>query len=332
MAPLFDFDMSTARAAGRAGAGGLLLLGNAAPPANLAAQLDEALGPPGPARPLVMADQEGGGIQRLGGAVAPMPWPRDAVATMTPAQLQSLTTTVGYQMRRLGVTVNLAPVLDLDAGPGPSATDPDGLRSFSVNAAVTTVYGEAFSRGLEAAGVLPVIKHFPGLGGSTGNTDYGPAATQPIGALRAAGLLPFRAAIRSGAPAVMVANATVPGLTTLPASLSPSVITGLLRGELGFDGLVLTDSLSAGAITAAGYDLPRAAAAAVEAGADMVLFGSTLTPADTALLSPPNVERSIGQIVQAVGAAVATGALPSSRLDDAALHVLAARGVPLCTG
>ena len=180
--------------------------------------------------------------------------------------------------------------------------------------------------------MLPVVKHFPGLGGSTGNTDYGPAATQPIGALRTAGLLPFTAAIRSGAPAVMVANATVPGLTTLPASLSPAAINGLLRGDLGFGGLVLTDSLSAGAIMAAGYDLPQAAVTAIEAGADMVLFGSTLTPADTAQLSPANVVRSIGQVVQAMSAAVATGALPNSRIDSAVLHVLAARGVPVCAG
>jgi beta-N-acetylhexosaminidase len=259
-----------------------------------------------------------------------MPWPRDDVASMTPAQLQALTTRVGYQMRQLGVTVDLAPVLDLDAGAGPSATDPDGLRSFSANAAVTTAYGEAFSRGLEAAGVLPVVKHFPGLGGSTGNTDDGPASTQPIGALRAAGLRPFQAAIRSGAPAVMVANATVPGLTTLPASLSPAAVNGLLRSELGFSGLVLTDSLSAGAITAAGFDLPRAAVAAIGAGADMVLFGSTLTPADTAQLSEANVERSIGQVVQAISAAVAGSALANSRIDDAVVHVLTVRGVHIC--
>jgi beta-N-acetylhexosaminidase len=327
---VLNFNMAAAHAAGLSGVGGLLLLGNATPPANLAAQLDGALGPPGGARPLVMADQEGGGIQRLAGAVTTMPWPRDAVASLTPAQLQALTTRVGHQMRQLGVTVDLAPVLDLDAGAGPSAADPDGLRSFSANPAVTTAYGVAFSRGLQTAGVLPVVKHFPGLGGSTGNTDYGPASTQPISALRAAGLLPFQAAIRSGAPAVMVANATVPGLTTLPASLSPAAINGLLRTDLGFTGLVLTDSLSAGAITAAGYDLPRAAVASIDAGGDMILFGSTLTPADAAQLSPANVERSIRQVVQAISAAVAAGTLSNSRIDDAVVHVLTVRGVPVC--
>jgi beta-N-acetylhexosaminidase len=329
---MLDFNMTTARTTSQAGVGGLLFLGNAAPPPDLAAQLDGALGPAGSARPLVMADQEGGGIQRLQGAVTYMPWPRQMAAWLTPAQLQALTTTVGRQMHQLGVTVDLAPVLDLDAGPGPSATDPDGMRSFSLNPATTTVYGLAFSRGLEAGGVLPVVKHFPGLGGSTGNTDNGPAATQPITALRRSGLLPFQAAIRSGAPAVMVANASVPGLTSLPASLSSAAINGLLRGDLGFGGLVLTDSLSAGAITAAGFNLTRAATAAVEAGADMVLFGSTLTPADTAQLTPANVDRSVSQIVQALAAAVATGALSTSRLNDAVAHVLAARGVSFCSG
>ena len=128
----------------------------------------------------------------------------------------------------------------------------------------------------------------------------------------------------------MVANATVPGLTNLPASLSPDAIDGLLRHDLGFGGLVLTDSLSAGAITHAGYDLPHAATSAIGAGADMILFGSTLTPAETELLTPANVDRSVNEIVATIVTAVASGALPESRLDSAAGHVLTAKGIDLC--
>src|SRR5262249_28158003 len=135
--------------------------------------------------------------------------------------------------------------VDVDGGAGPSATNPDGSRSFSADPAVAAQYGVAFLQGLRAGGVLPVVKHFPGLGGSSGNTDVGPAQTLPLAALRTAGLPPFEAAIRAGAPAVMIANATVPGLTNLPASLSSNAIDGLLRHDLGFGGLVLTDSLSA---------------------------------------------------------------------------------------
>ena len=277
-----------------------------------------------------MADQEGGGVQRLAGVVPAMPWPRIMAQTMTPTEVETLATSVATGMRQLGVDVNLAPVLDLDARPGPSASDPDGLRSFSAVPATAARYGVAFMTGTEAAGVVPVVKHFPGLGGASGNTDYGPATTLPLATLQTTGLVPFRAAIAAGAPAVMIANASVPGLTGLPASLSPTVISGLLGHDLRFTGLVLTDSLSAGAISQAGYGLPEAAAAAIGAGADMILFGSTLTPAQTLLLSPSNLSATIHTIVGAIVAATAKGTIPVARLDSAVLHVLAAEHVQLC--
>ncbi len=326
VAPVLNFNPATIEVARAAGAGGILVLGSAGPPANLAADLSSAT--PGGAL-LAMADQEGGGVQRLGAPVPAMPWPRVMAETMTPDQVQALATSVGSSMRQLGIDVNLAPVLDLDAGPGPSARDPDGLRSFSAVPATAARYGVAFMHGMQAAGVVPVVKHFPGLGGASANTDYGPAATPPFATLRTGGLIPFRAAIAAGAPAVMVANAAVPGLTTQPASLSPAVINGLLRHDLGFDGLVLTDSLSAGAISQSGYQLPQAAVAAISAGADMVLFGSTLTPAQTALLSPANVSATIHTLVAALGAAT-NGTLSVTRLNSAVVHVLAAKHVQLC--
>jgi beta-N-acetylhexosaminidase len=180
------------------------------------------------------------------------------------------------------------------------------------------------------AGVLAVAKHFPGLGGASGNTDYGPASTRPYTQLQVAGLLPFERAIRAGVKAIMVANATVPGLTSEPASLSPAVIDGLLRQNLRFSGLVMTDSLSAGAISAAGYTVSSAAVASIEAGSDMVLFGSTLTPADTAELAPGPLARDTAAVVAAIEAAARRGVIPEGRLDQAVLHVLAAQGADVC--
>jgi beta-N-acetylhexosaminidase len=319
------------RVAVSAGAGGILFLGSAPPPSDLAGQLQAALAGASPElAPLVMADEEGGGVQRLAGAVPSLPWARDLARSSTPAQVQALATQLGRAMKQLGVNVDLAPVLDADGGTGPTVTDADGSRSFSPDPNVAARYGVAFLQGLRAGGATPVVKHFPGLGGSLGNTDVGPATTLPIATLRSGGLLPFQAAITEGAPAVMVSNATVPGLTTRPASVSSSAIDGLLRHDLGFSGLVLTDSLSAGAITQAGFSLPAAATEAVEAGADMVLFGSTLTAAETALLTPANVARSVNEIVAAIVAAARTGALPLPRLDEAVGHVLAIKGVDLC--
>jgi len=204
------------------------------------------------------------------------------------------------------VTMNLAPVLDLDARGGPNDSDAIGTRSFSPSVAVTTRAGLAFLTGLERGGVVPVLKHFPGLGSATGNTDLGPAADPPWSEVLGRDLLPFQAAVRAGAPAVMIANASIPGLTDLPASLSPAVITGVLRGRLGFTGLVLTDSLSAGAVQAAGYSVPQAAVAAVTAGADLVLF--TADPSRTRALT--------GQTVQAIGpAAIKLGQALATRPD-----------------
>lgn len=329
-APALDGQAAALSAAIGQGVGGVLLLGTA--PADLHQQVTgaDALA----ALPLVvMADQEGGGVQRLGSLVDSLPYPRTMAQTMTAAAVMAAAARVGAQMKALGVTMDLAPVLDLDAGDGPNNTDAIGLRSFSANAQVATTYGLAFGAGIAQAGVIPVVKHFPGLGGASGNTEFGTATTPSLSVLQGngGGLAPFRAAVAAKLPAVLVSHATVPGLTTGPASVSPAAITGLLRQQLGFHGLVLTDSLSAGAISAAGYTVPTASVAAIVAGADMVLFGSTLTAAQTQLLSPANVGASVTAIVAALAGAVQNGRLPAARLDDAVLHVLAAKGVDPCT-
>lgn len=329
VAPTIGFDAAALRPVLATGVGGVLMLGNDVP-GDLAAEI--ATAQRAVAVPLlVMADQEGGGVQRLGSAVTSLPWPRDMAASMTPAQVQSAAARLGRQMRALGVNVDLAPVLDVDARPGPSSSNPDGKRSFSGDTAVAASYGTAFVRGL-AGHVLAVAKHFPGLGGSTGNTDYGAGQTVPLSKLEQQALPVFAAAISAGVPAVMVANAAVPGIGATPASLSGAVIDGLLRQRLGFTGLVVTDSLSAGAISAAGYDVPHAAVAAVRAGADEVLFGSTLTSQQKARLAPDQVAEMINDIVRQLVAAVRDGSLPQNRLDAAAAAVARAKTRVLCPG
>ena len=328
--PVLNFDVSGAASEIAAGASGILFLGNASPPATLAGQL-RALAATAHTNGnlLVMSDEEGGGVQRLVGAVSALPWPRDMAQTMSPDQVRARATTLGQQMRTLGVTVDLAPVADVDARPGPSASNPDGQRSFSGDPATASRYVVAFVNGLRDGGVLPVLKHFPGLGGSTGNTDEGSASTLPISSLQTSAFPPFQAAIAAGAPAVMVANASVPGLTSQPASLSPNVY-GLLRSSLGFHGLTVTDSLSAGAISAVTPSLSSAAASAIASGADVVLFGSTLTAAQTTQLQPGNVQQTFNEIVNAVTSAVNAGRISPSALNAAVVQVLEARHVNPC--
>src|SRR5205823_1707907 len=201
-----------------------ILFGSSAP-TNLGAQLQalNAVAPDG-IKPFIMTDEEGGVVQRMANLVGSIPSARQMGATMTPAQIEQLAFGLAQRMRAAGVTMDLAPVLDVDGGQGPNNFNADGTRSFSANVATASGDGVAFAAGLRNA--------------------------------------------------VMVANATVPGLTNQPASVSPAVINGILRGRLGFQGLVITDSLSAVALSANGYTVPSAAVAALDAGADMVLYNA----------------------------------------------------------
>jgi len=320
MVPVDEGDVASIAPQVAAGAGGVILFGSMAPPdlGSRLTQLDATA--PGGVAPLVATDEEGGAVQRMANLVGGIPSAREMALTMTPAEIESLAFGLGQRLRAAGVTVDLAPVLDLDAGDGPSSTDPDGTRSFGVSPTLVTADGLAFLGGLEQAGVVPVVKHFPGLGGATGNTDNGPASTAPWSIVEHEGLVPFEAAVADVVPAVMVTDATVPGLTNVPASISGAVIEGVLRGRLGFDGLVLTDSLSAGAFGALGYSVPQATVDALIAGADMVLYS-----ADSS-----QVGALTDQTVAAIVSAVSSGQLSLSRLIDADAHILGAKHVNLC--
>ena len=297
--PVDENNVMSVRSEVAAGAGGVILFGSSAP-TNFGAQLQAlaAVAPDG-IKPFIMTDEEGGVVQRMANLVGSIPSARQMGATMTPAQIEQLALGLAQRMRAAGVTMDLAPVLDVDGGQGPNNFNADGTRSFSANVAMASSDGVAFATGLRNGGIVPVVKHFPGLGGATGNTDVTAAATQSWSALQSGGLRPFEAAIAAHVPAVMVANATVPGLTNQPASISPAVINGILRGQLGFQGLVMTDSLSAVALSASGYTVPRAAVAAPTNS-----YSGTTT--------------------------VNAGTLSRAALETAAGRVLAAKGVDLC--
>ncbi len=223
-------------------------------------------------------------------------------------------------MAAAGVNMDLAPVADVDGrSVVPSASNPDGLRSFSGSTATVTKDTVAYLKGLRSGGVIPVVKHFPGLGHASYNTDDGPAHTLPWSTERSVAIPPFKAAIGAGAPAVMTSNASVPGLATNPGSISPTLISYELRGKLGFHGLVLTDSLTAKAISAAGWSLPAAAVQALRSGADLVLFGPV-----------SNAQAETNAIAARIVSEVSSGHLSRTRLINAAGHILAVRHVHLC--
>ena len=306
----------------RAGFGGLLLLGATAPAtlSTVLAKLQSLT--PEKYSMMVMTDEEGGGVERLTNVVGTFPWAQTMGKNLTPGQITSIGLRIGTALNAVGVNTDLAPVLDVDGrAQYPGEANPDGYRSFSGAAAVAAADGTAFMTGLAQANETSVVKHFPGLGGSTRNTDYGPARTLAWSALQKSGLIPFERAIAHGATAVMLSNASVPGLTPLPSSISPAVVNEL-RHVLGFQGLIVTDSLGAGALSALHLSVSAAAVKALEAGADQVLYGPVAAPAPT--LAAANLVASA--IVNAVNA----GTLSRATLSAAAAQVLAARNTLSC--
>jgi beta-N-acetylhexosaminidase len=323
--PAEETDVPAVAQAAKDGYGGIILFGTSAPSdlgSQLAALRSEV---PGRLGLVVMTDEEGGGIQRMANLVGSMPWAAQMGKTMTSAQIEALAESVGSKMAANGVDMNLAPVLDVDGrAVEPGEQDPDGFRSFSGTTSVVSADGTAFMQGMRAGGIVPVVKHFPGLGGVSENTDDGPAHTLPWTTLEKVALPPFEAAIKAGAPALMMSNASVPGFTPLPASLSSKMVIGEVRGALGFKGLIVTDSLSAGAIADPPLSLsvPQASVDALEAGNDMVLYGSTgSTSGDLSIAASTS---------NAIVAAVNSGHLRKSELVNAVAQALTAKKIELC--
>ena len=314
--------LASLRAAASQGYGGFLLFGASAP-ADLSATLRSLRGlEPDHEIPMVMSDDEGGGIIRFANLVGHWPWAHDMGATMSPARITQQGRQVGATMTRAGLNVDLAPVADVDGrAVWPGANNPDGLRSFGASSVKDGADVAAFAAGLAAAHVVAVVKHFPGLGYASANTDNAPATTQPWSVLERGALTPFRDAIASGVNAVMMSNASVPGLTTLPAGLS-GVMVSELRHRMGFDGLIMTDALSAVAISARHLSVAQASVLALRAGVDQVLNGDPASPAlalQTASLT-----------TAAIVTAVARGTLTRAQLVAHAAQVLATTNTLSC--
>ena len=300
-----------------AGVGGFVLFGQ--PVAGTAsairsgiAALDAGAADRGQVVPWVSTDEEGGPVARLSGVIGALPSARQMASEWTPGQVQAALAVHGSAMRGLGVTMDLAPVLDT-ASPA-DAVAGESYRSFSENGAVAASYGLAYAAGLRAGGVVAVAKHFPGLGHANADTDQGPATDPPLSTLEKNDLIPFERAVTAGIPVVMVGHPIVPGLTSgQPASLSAATYS-LLRNSLGFKGVALTDDLDAGAVSAAGYTQAAAAVKAIESGADMVMIDASAWSATTTALT------------QAVG----SGKIAVANLVSSATRILRAKGVAMC--
>jgi beta-N-acetylhexosaminidase len=229
-------------------------------------RLRDAAAAAGMPEPLVMVDQEGGEVKRLA-SLPPHEPPSRMGADAALAEREGRAT--GRALASLGFDVNLAPVLDVPA----SGEAFIASRALANDPEAAGTSGAAFATGLASAGVAATAKHFPGLGTATVNTDEAPSTIEASRAELAPGLDAFEPVLGQPLSLVMVANAIYPAYDeSRPASLSPRLITGLLREELGFEGAVITDDLGAGAIAQAGIDEGEAAVTAARAGADLLLF------------------------------------------------------------
>ncbi|MFF4408511.1 glycoside hydrolase family 3 N-terminal domain-containing protein [Streptomyces sp. NPDC001407] len=226
---------------------------------------------------------------------------------------------IGGQLRAAGVTWNLAPVCDLAAWPSQSAV---GTRAFGSGPEQVARLVGAFVRGLQAAGVAATAKHFPGLGGVSVDPHL---AAPVVDELPDGALLPFRAAVRAGAACVMVGSQKVRSIEDRPALASPKTIA-VLREELGFDGVVVSENLSIPAVHEPLGGLPPAAVAAVAAGVDLVMLDSEVSRGRQTHREQVAAVRCRSAVVQALVDAVESGLIGRRRVAEAAERVLALHG------
>jgi beta-N-acetylhexosaminidase len=256
--------------------------------------------------PFIAVDQEGGNVVRVDDGNFVLPGNMVLGATRNADLAYQAGRAQGEDLRRLGFNMNLAPVLDVNSNPQNPVI---GIRAFSDNVDLVSQMGAEFVRGQIDANIATVAKHFPGHGG----VDTDSHLTLPVVHLSEKQMIdqlrPFSAAMKVGLDGLMTAHIATPNLSgdQLPATLSHKVLSDVLRGELKFTGMVLTDELEMDAIDAR-YGIGKAAVLAVNAGADMVLV-------------PWRAEKK-EEVFDSLKAAVVSGEISSARLDEAVLRIL----------
>jgi beta-N-acetylhexosaminidase len=244
--------------------------------------------------------------------IGPAPSARELAQSQTVQQVHDLAAERGKKMRDLGITVDFAPVVDV--------TDaPDGVigdRSFSGDPGTVTAYAGAYAQGLREAGLLPVLKHFPGHGHGSGDSHKGGVVTPPLSELQTNDLVPYRTLVTQAPVAVMVGHLQVPGLTgDDPASLSPAAVQ-LLRNGIGyggppFNGPVFSDDLSSMAAISDKYGVSEAVLRTLQAGTDIALWVTT---------------DEVPAVLDRLQKAVAAGELTTQRVNDSLARVATMKG------
>jgi len=275
------------------------------------------------AHAVIAIDEEGGDVTRLFQAIG-SPYPGAAIlGRIDDLELtRAVAKRVGAQLRAVGVTLNFAPDADINSSDDNPVI---GTRSFGADPALVARHTAAWVEGLQSTGVAASAKHFPGHGDTATDSHLAlPVVDLSLAELRARELVPFEAAIGAGAETIMTSHILLPQLDEAPATFSTRILGALLRGELGFSGVIVSDALDMrGASGTTG--IPNAAVRALAAGCDLLCIGTA------------NTDAQLGEIEAAVAAAVSDGRLDPARLTDAQARVAAlgaagARALPLPDG
>jgi len=262
----------------------------------------------------ISIDQEGGVVARLkeDKGFTEFPSAMAIAATGDAENARRIAQAMADELSALGINMNLTPDLDVNNNP---LNPIIGTRSFGSEPARVAEFGVAFLEGLQTRGVAAIGKHFPGHG-DTGVDSHIALPTVPHdrARLERVEFVPFRAAMRAQIAGIMSAHITFPAIDPTPAlaaTLSARVMTGLLRDEMKYEGLLMTDSVSMGALSQSGYPVPQAAATSLQAGADILLFNDGYA-----------FHRQAFELIRQ---RVERGVIPLARLDQAVRRVLSAK-------
>lgn len=273
---------------------------------------------------LLSIDQEGGSIVRLATGTN-MPGNMALGATNDPQQAYNSGKVIGEELNSLGININFAPVLDVNVNPFNPVI---GVRSFGGDPQLVSLMGTAYINGIHDGGTASTAKHFPGHGDTAADSHLGlPVVTHDLETVRKLDLVPFQAAINNEIDMIMTAHVVFPAiddtkvastkdgsLVSLPATLSHKVLTDLLRTEMGFEGVVVTDALNMAAI-ADNFGKEQAVIMAINAGADIVLMPASVTKASEV--------GNLDKVFKAVLNAVQSDQIKESQIDASAQRIIA---------
>ncbi|MBU8916059.1 beta-N-acetylhexosaminidase [Bacillus sp. FJAT-29953] len=255
---------------------------------------------------LLGVDQEGGRVTRLPGGLVNFPPNKQIGQVNNPDFSFKVGTLLGQELKEFGLNLDFAPVLDINSNPNNPVI---GDRSFGNNAEIVSKLGVQTMKGIQSQNVITTIKHFPGHGDTSVDSHLDlPIVNKSLKELKELELIPFERAINQGGDVVMVAHILLPQLDkTNPGTMSKAVMTDLLRKQLGFTGVIITDDMTMGAITEH-FDIGKASVESVKAGSDIILVGHDYN--------------NVVKIISSLKTAVQNGEISEQRLNESIKRII----------